>query len=173
MSTEYTIIPLSKHGKKNAGLFSATIDTKYAEEFTQFSWSVLQNRNTRYAMRIEKVDGKSTTILLHRAVMEKKLNRKLLPDEQIDHIDLDGLNCIEQNLRLATPSQNGMNQGYHRDAEVKYKGVTLDKRRKTYFARIMINRKSKHLGSFETAEEAHRAYCKAADEFHKDFKNYG
>jgi len=46
-----------------------------------------------------------------------------------------------------------------------YKGVFFSEKR--YRAEITINRKSKHLGMFDTAEEAHAAYLKAKEELKK------
>lgn len=45
---------------------------------------------------------------LHRLVMDAA------PDVEIDHWNGDGLNCRKENLRLATPSENGLNSFWHR-----------------------------------------------------------
>jgi len=42
-----------------------------------------------------------------------------------------------------------------------YKGVYLNKATHKFMARIIMNGKKKHLGYFDTAEEAHNAYCEA------------
>jgi hypothetical protein len=36
-----------------------------------------------------------------------------------------------------------------------------------------INKKTIHIGIFDTPEEAHKAYCRAADKYHKEFANHG
>jgi len=47
-----------------------------------------------------------------------------------------------------------------------YKGVYFHSKYKKYRARISINKKRIHLGNFNTAEEAYKAYCEAEKEQH-------
>ena len=61
------------------------------------------------------------------------------------------------NLREVTRSQNFHNSA-HRNPKSGYKGVYWHKRNKKYCARIMVDKKSYHLGYFVTAEEASKAY---------------
>jgi hypothetical protein len=75
-----------------------------------------------------------------------------------DHQDRDGLNNRRSNLRPATDSQNHANMGPWPGCQ--YKGVT--RTRSAWLARITVNRKSRHLGSFRTPEDAARAYDVAA-----------
>ena len=92
---------------------------------------------------------------------------------EIDHWDGDGFNNTWDNLRNATRSQNQHNRGKQRGNSSGYKGVTYIETANKWRARIMLNNKSIHLGYFDTPELAHLAYCKAADEHHKGFANYG
>lgn len=39
--------------------------------------------------------------------------------------------------------------------------------------RIHLNGEMIHLGYFDTAEEAHAAYCEASAKYHKEFGNTG
>jgi hypothetical protein len=102
-----------------------------------------------------------------------RLHRLLLqaPDHlQVDHKDLNPLNNQRDNLRLATNSQNAMNRGPSSTNVTGVKGVTYDARYKSpYIARIVINRKNKHLGAFSTLKEAKAAYDKAAEELFGDY----
>ena len=50
-----------------------------------------------------------------------------------------------------------------------FKGVSFNKPVNKYQALININGKRKHLGYFETAEEASKAYDTNAKQIHKDF----
>jgi hypothetical protein len=95
------------------------------------------------------------------------------PPDQIDHIDGDKLNNTFTNLRTATLGQNQHNQGRRKNNTSGYKGVSWKKKSGKWQATIVLHNKQHHLGYFDTPEEAYSAYCKAADELHKEFKNYG
>lgn len=89
------------------------------------------------------------------------------PDSEIDHKDGDPLNNRLDNLRLATSSQNSWNTRPHRDSATGFKGVSRNG--KKYVAAIMTRGAKKRLGRFDTAEEAHHAYCVAAKLHHGQF----
>jgi len=89
------------------------------------------------------------------------------PTDTIDHKDNWPPNNRWENLRLATHSQQQGNRGKLSNNESGFKGVSiLDGR---YMARIRINGKLRHLGMFDTGEEAHAAYMKAAIEHWGEF----
>ena len=79
---------------------------------------------------------------------------------EIDHVSGNGTNNARLNLRAATRVQNAANNPGWNTKRSLPKGVrimnTVNLR---YTARACRNRKTIHLGSFATAEEAHAAYC--------------
>lgn len=76
----------------------------------------------------------------------------------IDHINgIKNDNRIK-NLRPATHTINCHNR--------KASGVTTPKQTKKFAAAITINRKRKHLGYFNSREEAHQAYLAAKRIYH-------
>ena len=91
------------------------------------------------------------------------------PDHQIDHIDLNPGNNAWANLRAATNAQNCFNQSRPKSNTSGFKGVHHIKTSGKYRAVIKINYRQKHLGCFETAEEAHAAYSAAAREHFGDY----
>jgi hypothetical protein len=91
------------------------------------------------------------------------------PEGEIDHINGDGFDNRISNLRLATRSQNNMNVRAHRDSTSGLKGAYWDKRSRTWLAQIRLNGKQHYLGKYDTAEEAHAAYCAAAERLHGAF----
>ena len=95
------------------------------------------------------------------------------PKDQIDHINMFKNDNRISNLREATRSENFANRRTYANSVSGLKGASWKKSRGKWQADITINGKSKYLGLFTTKQEAHAAYCKAADEHHKEFANYG
>lgn len=93
------------------------------------------------------------------------------PISDIDHIDGNPFNNALNNLRRATPSENQCNRGAQRGNRSGYKGVTWHGNG-AWVARICLNRKTYHLGSFHTPEAAHEAYKAAAIRLHEDFARF-
>lgn len=90
-------------------------------------------------------------------------------DKLIDHIDGNPYNNRFRNLRLASHYQNGCNRKKHSNNTSGLKGVCWHKAMKKWQASIGVEAKKISLGYFTTREEAYAAYCKAAEEMHKDF----
>ena len=85
--------------------------------------------------------------------------------EEIDHKDRNRSNNKIDNLRDATRTQNnGNSNGWgHRKKSELPRGVFYHPGDKTRFrAQIVIDYKSRHLGCFDTIEEAQAAYKQAA-----------
>lgn len=89
------------------------------------------------------------------------------PTALIDHRDCDVTNLKWNNLREATHVQNRANQGKNYNNRSGFKGVIRYGNRFT--AQIYVNGKSRHLGNFDTPEEANAAYFQAAQEAFGEF----
>jgi HNH endonuclease len=122
-----------------------------------------RNNSNRDYYRQISVDGRSYKI--HRLAFLWMTGS--FPPEQVDHIDLDKNNNAWSNLRPATPSQNNANWRARNQSGLK--GTFLDRRRGNYYSRIGSGPRTKHLGTFETAQEAHGAYVKAARELYGEY----
>ncbi len=81
-----------------------------------------------------------------------------LTDEIIDHIDRTSQNNNPSNLRIVTTTQNNRNRTKSKNKSSKYRGVWFDKERNKWIARIVIDRKSKFLGRFDSEFDAANAY---------------
>lgn len=81
------------------------------------------------------------------------------PDSAIDHINGDKTDNRLCNLRLVSASENGQNRK-------NVLGYTKPKQTKKWAASIMVKRKRKHLGYFDTKEMAHQAYLEAKKIYH-------
>lgn len=90
-----------------------------------------------------------------------------MPTLSLDHIDGNKSNNRIANLRQATKSQNGYNQGRQRNNTTGYKGVT--KSGNCWLAQIRNNGVPMRLGRFPSPELAYAAYCDAANKFHGEF----
>jgi len=107
---------------------------------------------------------KLTRIYKHRLVFFAYNNdfdifRRSTTDNMIDHVDKDKSNNRIENLRLVTNQQNQFN--------TKAKGYYFNKPAKKWLSKIQLNGKRKHLGLFESEEEAREAYLKSKEIYHK------
>jgi hypothetical protein len=84
-----------------------------------------------------------------------------LPQAEIDHADGNRSNNAIANLRLATRADQMANLKRPRTNTSGFKGVSLYRTGK-WAAHIAIDGRPKHLGYFETPQEAHDAYAAAA-----------
>lgn len=84
------------------------------------------------------------------------------PPDQIDHVNGDRSDNRIANLRPATARQNHGNTKLRQGNKSGFKGVSLHSASKRWRARLTCHGKEKHLGFFDTKEEAAQAYSNAA-----------
>ena len=100
---------------------------------------------------------------MHSAILESHKG------SDIDHIDGNGLNNQENNLRYSTHSQNMSNRGLDKNNKSGFKGVSWYQPSQKWQVKIAVQGKQKHLGYYSDIEEAARAYDAAAKELHGEF----
>jgi hypothetical protein len=114
------------------------------------------------------MNGKKTSVLIHRIVaiafIADPLNKNY-----VDHIDNDRKNNHISNLRYATKSENQMNKSIHSNNSSGITGVSLKKRLNKWCASIAIDGIRKHLGLFNTIEEAKEARLKAVKTYFGEY----
>jgi len=89
--------------------------------------------------------------------------------ECVSFVDGNSRNTRIENLREATPSQISCHRKKPSNNTSAFKGVSFSQQVGKYKATIIKKKKSYHLGYFDTPQEAHKAYCKAAKKLHGEF----
>lgn len=147
------LVPLTR------GLF-AIIDEADREPVDRYPWSAVVSKRTYYAVTtLPRTPGKRPVIQLHRLLWR---HWRMPETPEVDHRNGNGLDCRRENLRAATRRQNAWNARAPITNTSGIKGVSWDKERQRWRAKILIDGKIKKLGSFSTSEEAGRAYAEAA-----------
>jgi len=93
------------------------------------------------------------------------LTHNYFPNSAIDHINGNRADNRICNLRLVTSSENAHNRR-------NTMGYTKPKQTKKWSASIVVNKKRKHLGYFDTKEMAHFAYLEAKKIYHPSAPHY-
>lgn len=94
------------------------------------------------------------------------------PIGTIDHDNGDTLSNYWHNLREAIQTEQMQNKKIKSDNQTGFKNVRKLPSGK-YAAYIKMDGKFKHLGVYDTPEEAHEVYCTVAKELHGKFFNPG
>lgn len=118
------------------------------------------------------VNNKQTQEYIHRLVADAFIQKES-PNLCVDHIDGDTHNNNARNLRWVTTRQNGMNKPKQTRNKSGFKGVSWSSHRNKWHACIRIDRRTIHLGDFDTPEEAALIYEKKAEELFGEFNRRG
>ena len=145
----------------------AIVDASDYDDLMRFWWSrsAPSSNGKFYAVRSLYENGKHVHIWMHKYVMGAST------DEIVDHENRDTLDCRKSNLRVASSQQNCANASLRKDNLSGLKGVS--QRGKRWFAQISIKGRTRGIGTFDTPEAAHAAYCVAARELHGEFAYTG
>jgi hypothetical protein len=137
----------------------AIVDPEDYERLAKYRWHLSKSPTSSYAARWQcsRPGGLRKKIWMHREVID--IPKHLL----CDHINGNGLDNREANLRPATVSQNLCNRPKTKaKTRSKYKGLEWDKTQRKWKVRIQYNGRKIYLGSFSNEIDAARAYDKKA-----------
>jgi hypothetical protein len=117
-----------------------------------------QKRGVWYAYAV--IGGR--TVYMHRFLTGA------MPGQEVDHVNGDGLDNRRANLRVCSRQANSWNGKKRCRSSSRYKGVT---RRPSgrWHARINVDAKQIHLGSFACEDMAAEAYDGAARKLYGEF----
>lgn len=138
------------------GLVALVSDRIY-DEVAQHRWYPVNACGLTYAVRKYYEGQTRKTQYMHTFITSYT---------RTDHVNHNGLDNRDENLRAATARQNMMNKRSQIGSSSRHKGVYWDKRAKKWAARIRTSQGRKFLGLFIDEDDAGRAYDVAArDEF--------
>jgi hypothetical protein len=129
---------------------SAMVDDNDFAHLSKWRWC---DNGNGYARRNAGKQGKQ---FMHRVILGAS------DGSHVDHVNGDSLDNRRLNLRYATQRQNVQNGKIRKTNLLGIKGVSRN--RLKFRARIVINGSERHLGSFDTIQEAKDVYDKAAKE---------
>lgn len=102
--------------------------------------------------------GKTEHVMTRKGRLHRLVLRLSKSDPAVDHINGDGLDNRRENLRIATPRQNGRNRANTKTGATGFKNVSTTRSGKY---RAWIHPQGRHaqvyIGTFASAEEAARA----------------
>lgn len=142
--------------------YEAIIDAADVHLVEGFNWTAMVRDRTVHAYR-KTPRPECACIYLHRAIMDPP------PGMLVDHKSCDGLDCRRENMRIASKGDNQRNQRRRLTNKSGFKGVFWANRESRWLAKINLNGKTHHIGTFETPEAAHAAYCEASVRLHGEF----
>lgn len=109
------------------------------------------------------------SISMHRIILEAK------DGEVCDHKNNNRLDNRRENLRICTPKENSHNRSIQKNNQYGFRGVgkILSKRGNAkWIARIRVNRKLIHIGTFPSISLAAHAYDEIAKKYNFSKTNF-
>jgi hypothetical protein len=154
------LIPLScGQYVKRAPLGYAIVDECDYDWLSKFNWSIDRDG---YAIRTTRVLGKLVRHKMHREILNAP------SDKFVDHKNRIPFDNRRENLRLCSRGENKRNSRKVSGSS-RFKGVVLSKG--SWRAMITYDKKTRHIGTYDSEKEAALAYNVAASFAFREFAN--
>lgn len=142
----------------------ALVDEADFDWLSQWNWHALWNNRAQNYRAVRNTDcGKHGLIYMSRFILG------LSGRARADHINRNTLDNQRHNLRPATHAQNCWNRGLQNNSRSGFKGVSFHGRLQRWQVRVQSSGMARHIGYFDTAEIAAKAYDAAARKYHGEF----
>jgi len=126
----------------------------------KYKGRILKNRISKrgYYITYIQINNLQKNFTIHRLIAINFISNPL-NKEQVNHIDSNPLNNSINNLEWVTNLENNCHRVKKYNYSSKYLGVGWDKHNNKWKCQIYFKGKSKHIGCFDTQEEAYQARC--------------
>lgn len=152
--------------------YTVLIDEEDLPLISVYKWHVMKKKAQEEGLYYfsapakDTATGKYGNIFLHRLV----LGCARRDGQKVDHKNHNTLDCRKENLRVCTTSQNAQNARPYRKSTTGFKGIWQNKNTLHWVARIQEpNGKRVMLGTYETPEDAAKAYDRASIRYFGEF----
>jgi hypothetical protein len=165
ITVEDNICKMKLYNNKSIETGEAIFHLKYKSEIEKYKWHL---DSTGYVISAWYDKDGQHNMSLHGAIIE--LSGQEVPDGyEIDHKDTNKSNCLDDNLRFCTRSQNSQNVKIKKSNNSGYIGVYWHKQMKIWASQIRVKNQVILLGYFPIKEDAARVYNTAAIKYHGEF----
>lgn len=155
-------IEMFLYDKLGNKIASTYFSKEHKEVVLQYRWSLKKypNRNTDYVVtEVVTEEGKRKKIRLHNLIAERLFGERP-KGYTVDHINKNGLDNRNENLRYANQSEQNFNQKIRRDNTSGVRGVSYYKKINKWIAQIKCGeiRLKKLFDTFEEAVEQRKLW---------------
>jgi hypothetical protein len=141
----------------------ALVDDADYEELAKHKWFC--DSRGYVARKVPHPLKRQVTELMHRVILGLEYG----DPRQGDHRNRNRLDNQRSNLRLASNGENQRNKGDYATNTSGVRGVYWYKPTQRWKAQINVDGKKKHLGYFQSIDDASEAYKQAVRQLHGEF----